>query len=51
MFERTDTDFAPWHLVEGESKKYARVKVVETVIERIEEGMRRSGIEPPTFAR
>jgi AMP-polyphosphate phosphotransferase len=47
MFERTDTDFAPWHLVEGESKKYARVKVVETVIERIEEGMRRSGIEPP----
>ncbi len=31
---------APWQLVEAESKKYARVKVVETVIERIEDGMR-----------
>jgi AMP-polyphosphate phosphotransferase len=47
MLARTDHDFAPWHLVEAESKKYARVKVVETVIERIESGMRARGIEPP----
>jgi polyphosphate kinase 2 (PPK2 family) len=50
MFERTDTDFAPWHLVEGDSKKYARVKVVKTVVERIEAGMRAAGIEPPAIA-
>jgi AMP-polyphosphate phosphotransferase len=43
----TDKEFAPWHLVEAENKKYARVKVVETVIERIESGMRARGIEPP----
>jgi polyphosphate kinase 2 (PPK2 family) len=49
MFERTDTEVAPWHLVEAESKKYARVKVVETVIERIERGMRERGIEPPAI--
>jgi polyphosphate kinase 2 (PPK2 family) len=36
MLERTDTPHAPWHLVEGDSKKWARVKVVETVCERIE---------------
>jgi polyphosphate kinase 2 (PPK2 family) len=47
MLEHTDRENAPWHLVEAESKKYARVKVVETVIERIERGMRASGIEPP----
>jgi polyphosphate kinase 2 (PPK2 family) len=47
MFERTDTDFAPWCLVEAESKKYARVKVVETVIDGIERAMRERGIEPP----
>jgi AMP-polyphosphate phosphotransferase len=47
MLAHTDRDFAPWDLVEGESKKYARVKVVETVIERIEAGMRARGIEPP----
>jgi polyphosphate kinase 2 (PPK2 family) len=49
MFERTDQEVAPWHLVEAESKKYARVKVVETVIARIEEGMRAAGIEPPAI--
>jgi len=47
MFGRTDTPNAPWHLIEGDSKRYARVKVIETVIERIEDGMRRHGTEPP----
>jgi AMP-polyphosphate phosphotransferase len=47
MLAHTDQEPAPWDLVEGESKKYARVKVVETVIERIERGMRERGIEPP----
>ena len=36
MLERTDTEAAPWHLVEGDSKRWARVKVVETVCERVE---------------
>ena len=47
MLARTDQTHAPWHLVEGDSKRFARVKVVETVIERIEDGMREHGIEPP----
>ena len=32
----TPTPAAPWHLIEGDSKRWARVKVVETVCERIE---------------
>ena len=51
MLERTDHEAAPWQLVEAESKRYARVKVVETVIELIEQGMRAQGIEPPAAAR
>jgi AMP-polyphosphate phosphotransferase len=47
MLARTDHEAAPWHLVEADNKKYARVRVVETVIERIEAGMRDRGIEPP----
>ena len=47
MFARTDQPNAPWELVEADSKRYARVKVVETVIERIEDGMRQWGMEPP----
>jgi polyphosphate kinase 2 (PPK2 family) len=47
MLARTDQPRAPWSLVEGDSKRYARVKVIETVIERIEQGMREWGVEPP----
>jgi polyphosphate kinase 2 (PPK2 family) len=36
MFERTGTDFAPWHVIPAENKRYARVKVIETVIAAIE---------------
>jgi AMP-polyphosphate phosphotransferase len=49
MLERTDHEAAPWELVEAESKRYARVKVVETVIARVEAGMRAQGIEPPAL--
>ena len=35
MIQKTSTDFAPWTIVEGNDKKYARLKVLETVIERI----------------
>lgn len=47
MVARTDQAHAPWHLIEAESKRYARVRVVETVLERIERGMHDWGIEPP----
>ena len=36
MLRWTDLPHAPWHLVEGDSKRYARVKVVETVVGELE---------------
>jgi polyphosphate kinase 2 (PPK2 family) len=48
MLARNDQPpHAAWHLIEGDSKRFARVKVIETVIAEIEAGMRRHGIEPP----
>jgi polyphosphate kinase 2 (PPK2 family) len=47
MLARTDEPNAPWFPIEAESKRYARVRVIETVIERIEEGMREWRMEPP----
>jgi polyphosphate kinase 2 (PPK2 family) len=47
MLERTDHGLARWQLVEGDSKRWARVKVVETVIREMELGMRERGFEPP----
>jgi polyphosphate kinase 2 (PPK2 family) len=36
MLERTSTPQAPWHLVEGDSKRFARVRVLEVVNQAIE---------------
>jgi polyphosphate kinase 2 (PPK2 family) len=47
MLERTDHPHGRWHLVEAESKRWARVKVLETTIEQVETGMRARGFEPP----
>src|SRR5215212_5799228 len=47
MVARTDHELGHWTLVEGDSKRYARVKVVEATIAQIEEGMRERGFKPP----
>jgi polyphosphate kinase 2 (PPK2 family) len=47
MLARTDVLAAPWILVEGESKRFARVKVMESVIEQIERGCAARGFELP----
>jgi len=47
MLARTDTAAAPWRLVEGDSKPFARVKVMETTISAIEDGLRARGHAPP----
>jgi len=46
MLERTDQQLAPWQLVEAESKRYARVKVLETLVSEIERGMLARGFDP-----
>jgi len=48
MLARTHVEpHAPWHVISGNSKRYARVAVIDTVNAAIEAGMRRNGIEPP----
>jgi AMP-polyphosphate phosphotransferase len=39
MFDRTSTELAPWTLVEANDKRFARIKVLRTVCERIEEAL------------
>jgi polyphosphate kinase 2 (PPK2 family) len=47
MLDRTDHELARWQLVEADDKRYARVKVLETVCAEIERGSRERGFEPP----
>ena len=47
MVERTDHPDAPWILVEAESKRYARVAVVERTVTAIEQGLAARGFDVP----
>lgn len=50
MLARTDQPGAEWRLIPAESKGFARVAAIETVIGAVEAGMRAHGIEPmPTL--
>jgi AMP-polyphosphate phosphotransferase len=39
MIERTSTSYAPWTILEGEQKRYARVRGLETMVDAIERGL------------
>ncbi len=41
MLIRTSTEYAPWIVVEGNDKYYARIKVLETVIKTIEKRLQK----------
>jgi len=40
MLIRTSTDYAPWTIVEAVDKPFARIKVIETVKDRLEAALR-----------
>ncbi len=39
MLARTSSDIAPWHVVAGNDKRWARIKVLETVVQTLVEDM------------
>ncbi|MFI5307672.1 MAG: polyphosphate:AMP phosphotransferase [Polyangiales bacterium] len=39
MIERTSTEIAPWTLVAANDKKHARIKVLKTLVKRIEQAL------------
>jgi polyphosphate:AMP phosphotransferase len=40
MVDRTSTEIAPWTLVEAEDKSYARIKILRTIVERLERALK-----------
>ena len=39
MVDRTSTEIAPWTLVEANDKYYARIKVLKTLCNQLEEAL------------
>ena len=46
MFKKTDTDYAPWHVIEANYKWYARVKVLKIINKTIKTYLAGKGIDP-----
>jgi AMP-polyphosphate phosphotransferase len=46
MLERTDHPAGPWHVVAADDKRWARVDVVRTVCQAMEDGLALRGIDP-----
>ncbi|MEL7036081.1 MAG: polyphosphate:AMP phosphotransferase [Cyanobacteria bacterium J06592_8] len=47
MLIQTSTGAAPWTLVEGDSQRYARVKVLSTMVATLKEALERLQVQPP----
>jgi polyphosphate kinase 2 (PPK2 family) len=47
MFDRTEHPGAPWHVIAGDNKPYARVQVLRTVSDALESGLRSEGFDVP----
>ncbi|WMW25562.1 polyphosphate:AMP phosphotransferase [Methanolobus sediminis] len=45
MLKKTSTTWAPWTIVESNDKYYSRIKVMNTVIDRIENKLRERGLQ------
>jgi polyphosphate kinase 2 (PPK2 family) len=55
MLERTETEWGPWTIVEATDRRWAWVKIFETIIYRLEEALEQRGLplppEPELYAR
>jgi len=47
MFERTESEWGPWEIIEATNRRWARVRVFETIISRFEQELLQRGIELP----
>jgi polyphosphate kinase 2 (PPK2 family) len=47
MLERTDTEWGPWTIVEATDKRWARVKIFQTIIYRLEHALADRGLALP----
>jgi hypothetical protein len=45
MLERTDTEWGPWTIVEATDQSYTLWKVLSTLTEALDSGLRRRGVD------
>lgn len=51
MLAKTDTPYAPWTIIEANDLRWARVRVFETLVERIKDALARRKAQPAAVSR
>ena len=51
MLQKTDSEWAPWTMVEATDRRWERVKVFETIERVLAAALRKRGVETPAAAR
>ncbi len=46
MLEKTDTDYAPWVIIEAMDKNYAALKIISSVTARLEQELEKKAVAP-----
>lgn len=49
MLERTDSEWGPWTIVESTDKRFARAKILETIINRLSATLTDRGVDLPNW--
>ncbi|UCF39210.1 MAG: hypothetical protein JSU96_10365 [Acidobacteriota bacterium] len=47
MFERTDSEWGPWTIIEATDRRWTRMRIFSKVVERLQEGLEVRGLELP----
>ncbi|WP_087972344.1 polyphosphate kinase 2 family protein [Oceanobacillus rekensis] len=50
MLRKTDQDHAPWIVVEGNNKRYARIKVLKKTVKQVENYLKDASIQLPDYS-
>jgi polyphosphate kinase 2 (PPK2 family) len=51
MLERTETEWGPWTIVEATDRRWARIKIFDTIISRMEYALKQRGMPLPETPR
>jgi polyphosphate kinase 2 (PPK2 family) len=50
MLERTETEWAPWTIVEATDQQYTQWKVTSTIVDALASGLRKRGVNPDALS-
>ena len=51
MFERTESEWGPWEIIEATDRRWAQIRVFESIITRFEQKLKERGVDLPDVGK